>query len=138
ITKNNKTRREKLTSKNFNVAFVIQFIRQLYFRMILRNLDFTSDIGYYNNAMVTAIGCGATDIVVKSLYAKILHNKKSAHIFISNEAKYNQDCLNVKIKRNMAISLIDVLYSLVNTLWSLKGVKYEAGNSQDEQNKGVD
>ena len=54
-----------------------------------------------------------------------MHNKKSAHILINNEAKYNQDCLNFKIEGKVNISIFDVLYSIVNSLWSLKGAEYE-------------
>lgn len=128
ITRNNKTRREKLSSKNYNVAFVMQLVRQLYFRLILTNLSFASDVGYYNDAMVTAMSSSILDIISKCIYSRILHNKKSAHIFIQNDTKYNQDCFNVKIDGNIKISLFDVLYSLINTLWSLKGEKYETRN----------
>ena len=132
ITNKGRTRREKLTSKNFNIAFIIQLIRQIYFRLILNSLKFTSEVGYYNDAMITALGSGVADIVSKCAYAKILHNKKSAHIFISNEAKYNQDCLKVKIGAEIKMSIFDILYSLVSSLWSLKGEKYERTTTQYE------
>lgn len=128
ITRNEKARREKLTSSNFNVMFVMQLVRQLYFRIVLNSLHFVSDVGYYNDAFVTAVGTGVVDIVSKSLYAKILHNKKSAHIFIFNEAKYNRDCLNLKIEGNLSISIFDIIYSIINSLWSIKGEKYETRN----------
>lgn len=130
IITNNKTRREKLSSKNFNVAFVMQMLRQLYFRLILKTLSFSCQGGYYNNAFVTALGSSVIDITSKSIFARILHNKKSAHIFISNEAKYNQDCLHIKLEGQIYISVFDVIYSLINTLWSLKGEKYETRNAQ--------
>ena len=133
ITQNNKTRREKLTAKNFNIVFVVQIIRQLYFRTILRDLKFVGDVGYYNDAMVTAMASSAIDIVAKCLSARILHNKKSAHIFISNDTKYNQDCLNLKIEGKVNISIFDVIYSIINTLWNLKGEKYERTSSNIEQ-----
>ena len=133
ITQNNKTRREKITSKNFNLAFVVQLSKQLYFRLILQYLSFVSIGGYYNDAMVTALGASLIDVVSKCIYAKILHNKKSAHIFIQNEQKYNQDCLHFKVECKLNISIFDILYSVVNSLWSLKGEKYEAGNSQTQQ-----
>ncbi len=133
ITKNNKTRREKLTAKNFNIAFVVQFVRQLYFRTILDDLKFVGDVGYYNDAMVTAMASSLIDITSKCLGARILHNKKSAHIFISNDTKYNQDCLNLKIEGKMNISIFDIIYSVINTLWSLRGDKYERTNSNIEQ-----
>lgn len=138
ISHNGKTKREKITSKNFNIAFVLQLIRQLYFRTVLQSLNFVSDVGYYNDAMITAVGCGVIDIVSKSIYARILHNKKSAHIFIQNEAKYNQDCLNIKIESKASISIFDFVYSIINSLWSLKGESYERGTEKVEQDKGID
>lgn len=134
ITKNNITRREKLTSKNFNIAFVVQFVRQLYFRTILQDLKFEGDVGYYNDAMVTAMASSVIDIISKCLSARILHNKKCAHIFVSNETKYNQDCLNLKIEGKVNIAIFDVIYSIINTLWSLKGESYEKSTSNIEQN----
>ena len=138
IIKNSKARREKLSSKNYNVVFITQFARQLYFRLILQSLRFVSEEGYYNNAMITAIGSSVIDIISKCLYARILHNKKSAHIFIQNEAKYNQDCLNIKVESEIRISLFDLIYSLVNSYFILKGEKYERANSIYEQDKGID
>lgn len=132
ITRNNHTTREKLTATNYNVAFVMQLIKQVYFRIHLKQLNFISDIGYYNDALCTAMISSMMDIISKCLYARILHNKKSAHIFISNEPKYNKDCLNIKVESKLYITLFDMLYSLVNTVWSLKGEKYEKSNSNLE------
>ena len=114
VTTSKGTRREKLTAKNFNVAFVVQMVRQVYFRLILTSLKFVSEEGYYNDAMLTAVGCGVIDIVSKCASSRILHNKKSAHILIQNDAKYNQDCLNLKLECQIKISLFDILYSLLN------------------------
>ena len=134
IAINNKTRREKLSSKNFNIAFVVQLSRQIYFRTHLEQLKFNGDIGYYNNAMVTAMASSIIDIVGKCLGARILHNKKSAHIFVSNETKYNQDSLNLRLEGKINISIFDIIYSLINALWSLKGVSYERTDFNIEQN----
>lgn len=134
ITSKGKTRREKLTSKNFNIMFVIQLFRQIYFRLILNSLKFSGEVGYYNDAMITALGESLVDIVAKCVYAKILHNKKSAHIFILNEAKYNQDCLRMKIEAEIKVTIFDLIYSFINSLWSVKGEKYETRSSKNEQN----
>lgn len=136
ITQNNKTRREKLTASNYNVAYVMQLIRQLYFRVELNTLTFASEEGYYNNAMITALGSGVIDIVSKCAKGRILHNKKSAHIFVQNEAKYNQDCLNFKLECEAKVSTFDMAYSIINSLWSIKGDNYEKSNSTIEQDKG--
>lgn len=138
ITNKKGTRREKLTSKNYNVAFILQFVRQTYFRILLRSLSFSSSIGYFNNSMVTALATSQVDIISKSLLAKIAHNKKSSHIFVNNEAKYNQDCFNVKLQSKISISIFDMIYTLINTLISLKGETYEAGTKQYEQSERLD
>ncbi len=136
ITRKNKTRREKLTATNYNVAYVMQLIRQLYFRVELNSLTLLSEEGYYNDAMITALASGVIDIATKCAKGRILHNKKSAHIFVQNEAKYNQDCLNLKLECEVKISLFDILYSIINSLWSVKGDNYEKSNSTIEQDKG--
>jgi len=100
--------------------------------MILGSLKFVSEEGYYNDAMITALGSSIIDITSKCLYARILHNKKSAHIFLLTEPKYNQDCLNIKIEGAVTISMFDVLYSLFNSYLSVKGGEYEKSNSQLE------
>lgn len=123
--KHGKTKREKLSSKNYDVAFVFELIKQLYFRLVFANINFTSQIGYFNSSMVTAISSASLDIISKSILSKIKHNKKSSHIFILNDAKYNQDCCSAKFETDCKICLFDVLYSLICVLWNLKGVKYE-------------
>lgn len=138
VSSKKKTKREKLTSKNYNVVFLMQFIRQLYFRIIFTQLEFMCEVGYYNDALTTALGSGVVDIVSKGLSARILHNKKSAHIFINNEAKYNQDCLNMKLECQVKISLFDVIYTIVNTLWSIKGEQYERNSTRVEQDQEFD
>ena len=115
----------------------MQLIRQLYFRLLLHSLKFTSEEGYYNDAFVTAMGSGLIDVVSKCAYTRILHNKKSAHIFIANEPKYNQDCLKAKIECEITISLFDILYSIINSYLSLKGEDYERTTAQYEQDKGI-
>lgn len=138
ITNHKGTRREKLTNKNYNIAYLIQLIRQIYFRTELNQITIESNIGYYNDALYTAIGSSAFDIVSKCLLARILHNKKSAHIFVKNNTKYNQDCLNIKTNVEFKISMFDIIYSLVNAKLSLRGEEYERDKTNYEQNQGLD
>lgn len=125
ITTKKKTKREKLTSKNYSVVFIMEFLKQIYFRLVLTQLHFSSEVGYYNSAFTSALAGGGIDIISKCVFSRILNDKKSAHIFINNEVKYNQDCLNFNIDCQVKISLFDIIYSIINTLWSLKGEKYE-------------
>lgn len=135
ITHKSKTRREKFTSKNFSVAFMMQLIKNVYFRLVLAKVYFASQTGYYNNAMTTAIASSLIDIVSKDVCCRILDNKKSAHIFVGNEPRYNEDCLSLKIEGDIKISIFDILYSFVNSLVSLKGVKYERDKAKCEQSE---
>ena len=138
ITKRGKTRREKLSAKNYNIALILKLINETYFRTELHYLNLTSEIGYCNNAMISAIGCAAVGIVSKCTKARIMHNKKSAHIFVINEPKYNQDCLNITLESKIKISLFDIMFSLVSSLLSLKGDNYEREKAEYEQNQELD
>lgn len=138
ITRKGRTKREKISSKNFNIAYAIQFVRQVYFRLILKSLTFVGEEGYYNNAMISAMGAGTVDLISKCVFARIRHNKKSAHIVMRNEAKYNQDCLNFKIEGIITISIFDIIYSIVNSYLSLKGGNYERKKAEYQQNQEFD
>ncbi len=138
ITKNGKTRREKLSSKNYSVALILKLINETYFRTELNQLTIKSEIGYCNNAMVSAIGCSVVDIITKCSKARIAHNKKAAHIFVLNEPKYNGDYLNIKLESDIKISIFDIVYSLTSTLLSLKGDNYEREKAVHEQNQEFD
>lgn len=119
-----KEKRIKLTDQDFNVIFFLNLISQLYFRQQLIRLEFGSAFGYTNDACVSAVGAGYIDVIVKSFLAKLKNNKKSAHIFVDVEPKYNQDVCSVRIKSAMRISVWDVLYALFYTLIYSWG-KYE-------------
>lgn len=135
ITHKSKTRREKFTNKNFNLALLMEVIKNVYLRLVLTKIYFASQTGYYNNAMVTAITSSLIDIVSKDVCCRILNNKKSAHIFVGNEPKYNEDCFSVKIEGDVKISIFDFLYSFINSLLSLKGVRYERSKAEYEQSE---
>ena len=138
VTTRKGTKREKLTAKNFNIAFVLQLIRQLYFRTIITSLNFISEEGYSINAMTTAMMSSITDIISRCVSARIIHNKKSAHIFIANDARYNEDCFRMKLECQSYISIFDTVYSLINSYVSLRGDKYERTKSSYEQYQEFD
>ncbi len=139
ITTKKGTKREKITNNNYNLAFVIEIFKQIYYRTHLTQLNFITDIGYYNNALITALSSSIVDILAKCISAKILHNKKSAHIYINNEPKYNEDRCKAHVEIRCFISLFDIIYSFVNTVFNLKGDKYEKQpKSTIEQNQIFD
>ena len=112
---NNKERKEKLSNKNVNIVFIFMFINQLYFRQQMLEFNFISNFGYVNDSMITATVCGYLDVLSKSVIAKIKNNKKSAHILIDVEPKYNEDIFNVKVKTITRMSFADIIYSLICT-----------------------
>ncbi len=122
INYKNKERKEKISNKNINIIVIIELINQLYFRIQLLTFAVTSNFGYVLDSCVTAVGAGSIDVICKSMLTKIKNNKKSAHIFVIVEPKYNEDIFNVRIENEIRISIFDLIYTLIYTLinvWSV-------------------
>lgn len=116
IYHNRKEKRYKLTDKTFNVVFFVNLIKQIYFRHQLCFFDLFSNFGYMNDACVSAVCVGYIDVIGKCVLSKVKNNKKSAHIFINVDAKYNQDICSLRVKSSVRVSVWDMLFSLVYTL----------------------
>ena len=116
IYHNRKEKRFKLTDQSFNVIFFLNLVKQIYFRHQLLFFDMFSTFGYSNDACVTAVGAGYFDVIGKSVFCKVQNNKKSAHIFVNVEPKYNQDICSIRAKSSIRVSIWDMLYSLAYTL----------------------
>lgn len=125
-----RTKIEEISTENFNIIFMVNFIKQIYYRLDLKNLGAKGQIGYKNNAMITSMSASFVDIILKILGAKIKNNKNGAHIFIQTEAKYNEDCIKYKFDIEFYITLLDILCSLILSLFKSKGevVKSEGNN----------
>ncbi len=119
-----KEKKVKLTQKDFNFVFFINLFQQLYFRQHLVRLHVNANFGYMLNSCHTAIICGYIDVLSKMMLSKVKNNKKSAHILIDVEPKYNEDIFNVKFLSVARISVFDLIYTLVYTLINSWG-KYE-------------
>lgn len=115
INHRNKIRKEKISNKNINIIFIITMLKQLYFRAQFLSLDFKSNFGFVLDSCATAVVCGYIDVIGKSFLSKLKNNKKSAHIFINIEPKYNQDIFNVRLVNTIRMSVFDILYSLFYT-----------------------
>lgn len=113
---NNKERKEKISKKNVNILFIVNFVKQFYFRQQWLDFKLTSNFGFVLDSCVTATSCGIIDLVSNSILSKIKNNKKSAHIFIDVEPKYNEDIFNIKIENITRISVFDIIYTLVVTI----------------------
>ena len=131
ITKKGITYKEKLTPSNIDVVFVLNLINALYFRCRLYSMAQTSEIGYVNNALTTALFTASTDILFKTIFGIIKNNKKSSHIFILNSAKYNEDCLILNLELNFSLNILDALYCLITTKIKSKGERFE--REQEEE-----
>lgn len=132
ITQNGITYKEKLTANNVDVIFVKNFIWLLYFRMKLNELSLSGQYGIKTNAFHTAIVCATSDLIMKSLLSQIKNNKKLAHIFVTNYTKYDDDCLNFKFELDFNINIVDIIYSLILSKLSSKGVKYERTRQREQ------
>ncbi|MBQ8615618.1 MAG: hypothetical protein IJ415_03530 [Clostridia bacterium] len=67
------------------------------------------------DSMVTATTCGYIDVLSKCVLAKVKNNKKSAHIFVDVNPKYNEDIFNIRLIYEMRMSVVDILYTLIYT-----------------------
>ena len=113
---NNKERKEKISKKNINIMFVLNLVKQLYFRQQWLDFIVTSNFGFVLDSCITATTCGAIDVVSNSILGKVKNNKKSAHIFVNIEPKYNEDIFNIKIENTTRISIFDIIYTLIITI----------------------
>lgn len=111
-----KEKKLKISRKNINFVFLITIFKQIYLRHQLLNFDFKSNFGYNPDSCVTATTCGAIDVFVKSILGKIKNNKKSAHIFVSVEPKYNEDIFNIRIVDELRMSIFDIIYTFVYSI----------------------
>jgi hypothetical protein len=67
--------------------------------------------------MITANICGYLDVLSKSFLGKLKNNKKSAHIFVDVNPKYNEDVFNVRLNTATRISVFDLIYSFFYTVF---------------------
>lgn len=112
----NKERKEKISNKNINIVFILNLVKQVYFRHQLLEANVISNFGYVHNSMITASVSGGIDVVSKCIMSKLKNNKKSAHIFVSVNPKYNEDIFNIKFVYIMRMSAVDIIYTLVLTI----------------------
>lgn len=113
----NKEIKQKISNKNISLRFIFILIKQTYFRQQLLNSKITSNFGYLNDSRITALTSGYIDCVAKGFFAKIKNNKKSAHIFIDVEPKYNEDICNIRFEWEVRMSIFDMLYTFIFTIY---------------------
>ena len=66
--------------------------------------------------MITATTCGFIDVLSKCVLSKVKNNKKSAHIFVDVNPKYNEDIFNFRLVYEMRMSVVDIIYTFVFTI----------------------
>lgn len=108
---NKKEIKEKIDNKNINIVFILNLIKQLYFRHQLLNCNINSNFGFVLDSMVTACVCGFIDVMSKCVLSKVKNNKKSAHIFVEVNPKYNEDIFNLRLIYEMRMSVVDIIYT---------------------------
>ena len=111
----NKEIKEKISDKNINIIFILNLIKQIYFRHQLLNCNLISNFGFVLDSMVTATTCGFIDVFSKCVLSKVKNNKKLAHIFVDVQPKYNEDIFNFRLAYEMRMSVFDILYTLIYT-----------------------
>ncbi|MBR1987623.1 MAG: hypothetical protein IKA36_01155 [Clostridia bacterium] len=111
INHKNKLKKEKLTEQTISFQYLIKLLNQMYFREQFISVNLKSNFGYKFDAKDTAVATGYIDVISKSILAQFKNHKKSTHIFVSVEPKYNQDIFNFRLTTSVRISIFDILYS---------------------------
>lgn len=132
------TRKEKLSIQNPNLQFFTQLIKSLYFRQQLVYLKVLSNLGYCNDAFITAMMASFNDILAKCLLAKIKNNKKSAHIFIETLPNYNEDKLYYYFESAMTMSLFDLIFAFLGAKISQRRDYGQNKRRKQKQNRVLD
>lgn len=132
LTKKGITYKEKLTTNNADLVFGLNFVLQMYFRIKLNEIYEAGQYGIKDDAFYTSILCSSIDLIFKGILGKIKNNKKTAHIFITNSAIYNEDCLNFKLELDFNVNIIDIVYSFILSKLSSKGDKYERTRQREQ------
>ena len=57
------------------------------------------------------------DVLSKCVLSKVKNNKKSAHIFVEVNPKYNEDIFNIRLIYEMRMSAVDIIYTLFFTIF---------------------
>ncbi len=115
---NNKELKEKIDKKNISLVFISNLVQQIYFRHQLLNCNLISNFGFILDSMVTATTCGLIDVASKGIFAKLKNNKKSAHIFVDVNPKYNEDIFNLRLNYEIRMSIVDIIYTLFYTIFN--------------------
>ena len=137
LTKKAITYKQKFSTKNIEVVFVLKLIQELYYRIQLQEFEEIGEFGISDNAVATALFASSFDICLKGILTKIKNNKKFSHILITNNPKYNDDCVSIKLNSEVRINIFDIIYSFVSSKLKSKGDKYER-TKQREQSEITD
>ena len=77
------------------------------------------------NSCTTATACGIIDVVSKSILGKIKNNKKTAHIFIDINPKYDEDIFNIRFVNVVRMSVVDIIYAFIVAILRTKINKFK-------------
>lgn len=135
INHKNKLKKEKLSEQSFGFMFITNLLNQMYFREQFLNLSLTANFGYLLDARTTAVGTGYIDVISKAILSKFKNNKKSSHIFISVEPKYNQDIFNFRLNTDVRISIFDTFYSSIFAWYYVRRKENEKRNKLKSKEK---
>ena len=120
---NNKEKKERISNKNLNLKLIFELIKQSYFRQQIENLKITSNFGFVLNSCTTAVGCGYIQVLTKCFLGRVKNNKKSAHIFVEVNPKYNEDIFNFKVQTSMRMSGFDAIYAFIYAIVNFIKIK---------------
>ena len=123
VVKNqNDTKQVELDIDNNDLLFVQILIEQIKDKTRLKQLYVFYNLGA-GDAFLSAMLGGVFNIAVLTFFTTLKSKKPTASLGIYETISYNKTLFEVAIKSKMSISLVDVVYSLINSViltWKTK------------------
>lgn len=123
LTKKKKKQLE-ITLSIKQIYFVEQLTENLKDKLQIRKIAVYSKLGF-NDAYKTSMFCGAYISLIKTLFCYIKNKKPTCSLSNYVTPCFNKDAFIVCAYLSSAISLFDLLYTLIISLFSLRRKVYE-------------
>lgn len=123
ILKNQKeTKQTEVSLENNDLLFIEFLVKQVKDKTRLKELYVFYNLGV-GDAFLTAMVGGFINVAVLTFFTSLKSKKPTASLGIYDTISYNKSIFEIALKTKISISLIDIVYSLINSViltWKTK------------------
>ena len=131
ITTKKKKKEIQISLSQKQIYFVEQLIENLKNKVQPRKISIYSKIGTFNAAQ-TALICGSIVAIFKSLFCFVKNKKPTCSMSIHTAPCFNKKVFLICVYSGLTITLFDLIFSLIISLFSLRRMEYERRNKQSK------